>query len=271
MKKAKLNNDLNNYSKTNRKLWNGLTRIHEKSDFYNLEEFKSSRNSLKQIEIEEVGEVTGKSMLHLQCHFGLDSLSWAVKGAQVTGVDFSSEAISLADSLSRELQIPVHFICSDIYDLPDSLNQKFDIVFTSYGVLNWLHDLNKWASLIAHYLKPGGFLYMIEFHPLLGMLNDDGAFEYGYFFHSEPERFFQQGSYANPNADFSQESYEWTHGLGEIVTALIKTGLEIEFLHEFPFSSYNCYPFLEAKKPGQYVLKNERPSIPLMFSIKAKV
>ncbi len=270
MKKVKLNNDLNNYSKTNRKLWNGLTRIHEKSDFYNLEEFKSSRNSLKQIEIEEVGEVAGKSMLHLQCHFGFDSISWAVKGAQVTGVDFSSEAISLADSLSRELQVPAHFICSDIYDLPDSLEQKFVIVFTSYGVLNWLNDLNKWANLIAHYLKPDGFLYIIEFHPLVGMLNDDGEFEYGYFFHSQPEHFFQQGSYASPDADISQESFVWAHGLGEIVTALINEGLKIEFLHEYPFSTHNCFPFLEEKSPDQYILKNKHISIPLMYSIKAK-
>ena len=270
MKKAKLDTDLNNHTETNRKLWNGWTKIHVKSDFYNLQEFKSSRNSLKQIEIEEVGEVAGKSMLHLQCHFGLDSLSWAVKGAQVTGVDYSKEAISLAKSLSQDLQIPAHFICSDVYDLPDSLDQKFDIVFTSYGVLNWLNDLNKWASLIAHHLKPNGFLYMIEFHPLVGMLNDDGEFEYGYFFHSQPERFFQQGSYANPDADFSQESYEWTHGLGEIVTALIKASLKIEFLHEYPFSSYNCFPFLEEKIPDQYIIKNKHMSIPLMFSIKAK-
>jgi len=230
MKKAKLDTGLNNYTESNRKLWNDWTRIHEKSDFYNLQEFKSSRNSLKQIEIEEVGEVTGKSMLHLQCHFGLDSLSWAVKGAHVTAVDYSNEAILLAKSLSQDLQIPAHFICSDVYDLPDSLDQKFDIVFTSYGVLNWLNDLNKWAKLIAHHLKPDGFLYMIEFHPLAGMLNDDGEFEYGYFFHSQPERFFQQGTYANPDADFSRESYEWAHGMGEIVTALIKSGLKIEYL-----------------------------------------
>lgn len=271
MKNIPASDDLKRYFDANRKMWDSWTGLHEKSDFYNVEDFKSSRNSLKPIEIEEVGDVSGKSMLHLQCHFGLDSLSWAAKGCQVTGVDFSQSATKLATALSKELNIPAQFICSDIFDLPNKLDQQFDIVFTSYGVLNWLSDLNKWAETIARFQKPSGLFYIIEFHPLVGMLNDNGEFEFAYFNNKNPERFVQQGSYAAPKTDLSHESFEWAHGLGEIVTALLQAGLRIEYLHEFPFSSYNCYPFLEEKSPDQYVLKNKSNSMPLMFSIKASL
>ena len=261
---------MTNYLETNRELWNGWAKLHIESAYYDVEGFKAGRESLHPLEIEEVGDVSGKTLLHLQCHFGQNTLSWARRGARVTGVDFSEDAIALARSLSQDLGIEAEFICSDIYELPAVLDRQFDIVFTSYGVLCWLPDLTRWAEIVARYLSPGGTFYIAEFHPLLTMFDDAGErLAYPYFCKPEPERWENQGSYAEPDADFSHTAYEWTHGLGEIVTALIEAGLKLEFLHEHPYSVDNFLPFLEENEPGQYVAKGYPNALPLMFSIRA--
>ena len=157
----------------NKKAWNNKTPFHLKSEMYKLEEFKKGKSSLKFIEVEELGDVKGKSMLHLQCHFGQDSLSWARMGANVTGVDFSDEAINAADSLRDELELDTKFICSNIYDLESKLDKNFDIVFTSYGTIGWLPNLDKWGKLISHYLKPGGTFYIVDFHNVLWMFDEE--------------------------------------------------------------------------------------------------
>ena len=178
-----------NYYQNNQNAWNQKTAIHQKSDFYNLPAFKNGKSSLMKTELEELGDVKGKSILHLQCHFGMDSLSWARRGAQVTGVDFSTEAIALARSLNDELGLDARFIRSNIYDLPNVLEGEFDIVFTSYGVLCWLGDLPAWAALVSRYLKSGGTFYMVEFHPAAMMFEFESGkmgIEYSYFFEPQP-------------------------------------------------------------------------------------
>jgi len=262
--------DMKKYIDTNRSLWDGWTKINKNSALYDLESFKAGKNRLKSIELEELTDVAGKTMLHLQCHFGMDTMSWARMGAKVTGIDFSPEAISLAKSLSKELDVPARFIETELYDLPEVLDEKFDIVFTSYGVKAWIRDTPKWARLIARYLKPGGTFYMVEFHPMLGMFDDDGEkLEYPYFHSPEPIKFSDSGNYADPENDFKHDSYEWFHSLGEIVTALIDAGLKIEYLHEFPYSPTNCCTFFTEDKPGRYVIKNFPGLVPIVFSIKA--
>lgn len=190
---------MDDYKKANRALWNEWTSINEKSEFYDLEGFKSGKTTLDPIELEELGDVSGKTLLHLQCHFGLDTLSWARLGAKVTGADFSESAIGLARSLSKELSIPANFLCSNIYDLPKILNGKFDIVFTSAGVLAWLPDLERWAQVIARFLNIRGAFYIREFHPLAYVFDDqEGITEpevaYPYFGSSEPMRCPVKGS-----------------------------------------------------------------------------
>jgi len=262
---------MNKYLETNRDLWNGWTRIHQTSEMYDLEGFKAGNTSLKAVELEELGDVEGKSLLHLQCHFGMDTLSWARRGAQVTGVDLSDEAVELARSLSRELGIPAEFICSDIHALEKVLDGQFDIVFTSYGVLCWLLDLDRWAAIIARYLKPGGVFFMVEFHPLMTMLDDTGErWAYPYFHSPEPMEFETKGSYADPDAVFGHVSYEWAHGLGEVVTALIRAGLKLDYLHEFPYCNQKFLPFMEESSPGQYMVRDQPNTIPMMFSIRAR-
>jgi len=157
---------MDEYLAANRALWDEWTAIHETSSFYDLEAFKAGGSRLRDYEVDEVGDVTGKSLLHLQCHFGIDTLSWARLGARVTGADFSDRAIELGRSLAAELRLDATFVRSDLYDLPSVLDGQFDVVYTSRGVLGWLPDLGRWAGVVAHFLRPGGVFYMTEIHPV---------------------------------------------------------------------------------------------------------
>jgi SAM-dependent methyltransferase len=156
---------------SNRAYWDEATEFHARGNVYGIEDFKGGSCRLHRVEVEEVGDVHGKSLLHLQCHFGIDTLSWARRGARVTGVDYSAKAIALGRALSAELGIAAEFVQSDIYELRDTLAgaARFDIVYASYGVLNWLPDLTGWAQVIAHFLRPGGFFYIAEAHPTARM------------------------------------------------------------------------------------------------------
>jgi SAM-dependent methyltransferase len=267
---------VDDYKEANLALWNEWAAIHAASEFYDVDGFKAGRTSLNPLEIGELGNVAGKTLLHLQCHFGLDSLSWARLGAKVTGVDFSDQAIGLARSLSQEIWVEADFVCADIYELPQVLSGAFDFVYTSYGVLTWLPDLGKWAAVIAHFLKPGGTFYLVEFHPFAQVFDEaetaaDLRVHYPYFHSGEPLVFDVQGSYADRQAQVVQKvEYEWDHSLGEILDSLIAAGLRVDFLHEFPFCVYSMFPSLMVKSSdGMWRLKEAEGMIPLMFSIKA--
>lgn len=271
---------MDDYKRANRNLWNEWAEIHARSttECYNLESFKAGASSLHSIELEELGDVSGRSLLHLQCHFGMDTLSWARQGAKVTGADFSDRAIAIARSLSKEVGIEATFVCCDLYDLPDMLSGQFDIVFTSYGVLVWLPDITGWAEVIAHFLKPGGTFYIVEFHPFC-LVFDNGDDVTGlqvanpYFHSAEPLEFEVSGSYADREAKVEQPvEYEWMHSLGDIVNALIGAGLRIEFLHEFPYAVDPAIlpPSATVRdEEGWYRLADRDNMIPLMFSLKA--
>ncbi len=214
--------------KANLDAWNMMAGIHAASREYRLAEFKAGENVLKPIELREVGDVRGKSLLHMQCHFGLDTMSWARMGANVTGVDFSDNAIALARSISAELKIPARFLQSNIYDAPDVLHDQFDIVFTSYGALCWLPDIKRWAEIAASFVKPGGFFYMAEFHPLTQMsANRAGTTKLEFvisYFHTAMRE-------DPPGPDYSDrtkivpETHEWMYRLGDVVSALAASGL----------------------------------------------
>jgi SAM-dependent methyltransferase len=263
------------FTKTNRDRWDELTPIHARSVYYDVHGFKAGKSSLRSIEREELTDVEDKSLLHLQCHFGLDTLSWARLGARVTGVDFSEQAIALARSLSRELAAEACFLCSDIYGLPQVLSGKYDIVFASYGVLRWLPDLAGWARVAAHFLKPGGTLYLVDAHPMswvLEVCQDSKGFDvvYPYFHAPEPRHGEFRGTYADRTANVRHaEFFNWHHGLGQIITALSSAGLRIQFVHEFPYLHVGVLANMEQGADGWWRLKNESNSIPLLFSLKA--
>ena len=266
---------MNEYLQANQRRWDRLTIEHENSAFYDLAGFRAGKDRLRSIELAELGDVAGKTLLHLQCHFGLDTLAWARRGAIVTGVDFSQNAITLAQSLSQELNIPAQFYCSDIYELPGVLSGEFDIVFTSYGVLHGLPDLRPWGEIIAHYLKPGGIFYIVEDHPFFRVFRakPEGEFraERSYFFAEEPQRIEATGSYATDNEGTAGVSYVWDHSLGEVINSLVDAGLRIEFLHEFPYVARAKFPFMEQGEDGWWRLpSHQHGTIPFLFSLQVR-
>ena len=270
---------------TNRAYWDALTLIHVPSKFYDVEGFKQGGCTLSPTAIKELGDVTGRSLLHLQCHFGMDTMSWARRGALVTGADFSEKAIAQARLLAKELSIPAEFVCCELSELPGHLSGQFDIVFTSEGVMAWMPDLRVWARVIAHFLKPGGVFYIHEFHPFMGVMDDEGApdepprLRYPYFYSPKPMEFPAEGSgrgdtrysgdYAEPDAHVGQASCEWFHSFSDIINSLIEAGLRIEFLNEFDWCTYQSCPFLRQDEDGVWRYPNAPESLPLMFSLKA--
>ena len=267
---------MNEYLQFNRSQWDSLAPIHARSEFYDLAGFRAGESSLKSVELEEVGDVSGRSLLHLQCHIGVDTLSWARLGARVTGIDFSAASLEVARSLAADLGSDARFVESNVYDLPERLDEPgaFDVVFTSYGVLCWLPDVTEWARVAAHFLRPGGAFHIVEFHPFAGIFDDDEGqtdlhIRYPYFHSDEPMEFEGTGSYAEPTADITTRGYEWAHSLGDVVSALVDAGLRIEHLREFPFSAYQQLPMLELCEDGWWRLPGGAEGIPLMYSIKA--
>lgn len=258
------------YFEANKDGWNKRTEIHKDTAFYDLKSFKEGINSLQHIELGEIGNVAGKELLHLQCHFGMDTLSWARLGAKVTGVDLSDKAIQLANELKNELNIPATFICSNIYDTPNHIQQQFDIVFTSYGVIGWLPDLDKWAKIISAFLKHGGIFQIVEFHPVVWMM-DDNFTEIKYHYHNK-ELIHEKmtGTYADRYAAIEYDDYNWNHSLSEVVNALINAGLQIKHLNEFSYSCYNCFNNTVQGADGFWRIKGIEDKMPMMFSLQAE-
>jgi len=265
---------MSTYYETNRQNWNERTRIHACSRAYDLAGFRAGRNALRPIERQEVGEVAGKSLLHLQCHLGTDTLSWARLGARVTGVDFAEEAIAVAQGLNTDLGLDARFIQVNLYDLPAQLTEQFDIVFTSYGVLCWLHDIPRWAEIAASYVKPGGLFYLAEFHPLAVAICDEGIdgdtfrFTFPYFPQPEPCYFGPGVTYTDGEGRTQTGNYEWPYSLGQVVTALCDAGLRLEFLHEHPCCAFPMLPEMHQDADGLWW--RAKDDLPLMFSIRAR-
>ncbi|WP_124641375.1 MULTISPECIES: class I SAM-dependent methyltransferase [Amniculibacterium] len=257
------------YIDINRQSWNNRVDAHLKSDFYDLDNFLKGKNSLNDIELDLLGDVQGKSILHLQCHFGQDSISLERLGARVTGVDLSDKAIEKAKEIAQKANCNTKFICCDIYDLPKHLDEKFDFVFTSYGTIGWLPDMDRWAEIVSTFLKPNGKFVFVEFHPVVWMF-DDNFEKVGYnYFNSGAIVETENGTYADKNAEITQTSVMWNHGLGEVVSALIKNGLEINSLEEYDYSPYNCFNKTIEFEPNRYRIKHLEDNIPLVYSITA--
>lgn len=257
------------YFTVNKQLWEKRVSIHVNSGFYDVPSFKGGKTSLNEVELRALGNVKGKSLLHLQCHFGMDTISWAKEGAIVTGIDFSEEAINAAKNLAKEMNVAADFICSDVYDLTEKLNLKFDIVFTSYGVIGWLPDLDKWAAVIHHFLKPAGTFFMAEFHPVLWMMDDNFThLKYSYF-NDEVIETLSQGTYGDRNAPISSVEYGWNHSFDELFGSLLKFDLQIIDFKEYPFSYYNCFNNTVKGTDGMYRIKGLENKLPMMYSIKA--
>ncbi len=261
----------------NEALWDAWTAVHAAGDFYDLEAFRAGGVRIRPYEIEMVGDVRGKSLLHLQCHFGIDTISWARLGARVTGADFSPAAIDLARRLADDLGFAeARFVRSNLYELPEALDGPFDVVYTSRGVLGWLPDISGWARVIAHFVAPGGTFFITEIHPVAQAMADEDVgpgelrLAYPYWEHTEPLTFEVKGSYADRDADVGEHTeHGWDHGLGEIVSALTDAGLRIEALVEHPFLAWEL-PWLVEDGEGDWRLAPDaKGELPLMFSLRA--
>ena len=259
------------YLQKNRASWNKRTAHHIDSQFYDVAGFVKGKSSLNSIELELLGDISGKSILHLQCHFGQDTLSMARMGAKVTGVDLSDISIKEARNLSNQIGHDATFICCDVYDLPSHLSEKFDIVFTSYGVIGWLPDLIPWAKTIRQFLKPDGEFIMVEFHPFVWMFNETfESIEYSYF-NRDAIVDIEKGTYAAPEAPIETENIQWNHGFAEMYHALLSNGIIVNHFQEFDYSPYDC--FLKAKlvEERKFMIAGLEGKIPLVYSIKAGI
>ncbi len=261
----------------NRRNWNERTPIHVASDFYDVDGFKNGNITLNSIERREMGDVSGKSLLHLQCHFGMDTMSWARLGATATGVDISETAIDLARSLNDELGLGVRFIRSNIYDLPEVLDEQFDIVYTAVGVLCWLPDIEGWAKVVANHVRPGGKFYILDGHPFGGTIEpkerEDGLHDlvlhHPYFPYRDGQRY--DGGYTYTGADpITTSCYEWQHSISEILNSIIGAGLMIEFFNEHAVSGFRMFPDMVKNDDGWWRLPERNESLPQMFSLGAR-
>lgn len=261
---------MNNYIEKNKKAWNDKTAVHVASDFYNMQSFLAGNSTLNDIELSLLGDVKGKSILHLQCHFGQDSISLSRMGANVTGADLSDAAIAKAKAIATELNTTTQFVCSDIYELPTNLNAQFDIVFTSYGTIGWLPNLDKWAAVIRHFLKPGGKFIMADFHPVIWMYDNDFQYVQYNYFKDEPIVETLSGTYADKDAPITTETISWNHSLSEIFEALLKHGLKIAHFGEYNYSPYNCLNGMEEFEKGKFRIKAFGNKVPILYSIVAE-
>ncbi len=260
---------MENYLELNRSNWNDRAEAHFGSDFYDVKGFLEGKSSLNGPELSLLGDVMGKRVLHLQCHFGQDTLSLARMGAVATGVDFSEKAISLAHALSEKAGVDARFVCSDIYSLPSVLDEKYDIVFTSYGTIGWLPDLDKWAAVITHFLRTGGRFVMVDFHPALWMWDDhfkDIAYSY---FNVEPIVESVSGTYTDKDTSIKGQNISWNHSTSELLNALIKNGLHLEVYNEYDYSPYNCFNETVEDEPGIFRIKRFGNKLPMMYSLRA--
>ena len=255
----------------NRMNWDERAAIHAASKFYGVGEFQARKSTLRSFEPGEVGDVSGRSLLHLQCHMGQDTLSWARLGADAVGLDFSEPAIRTARQLAEDVELvgQSRFVVSDVYDAEAALQgDRFDIVYTGLGALVWLPDLTRWAKIVASLLNPGGFLYLVEFHPVSDMLGDDGrAVEQDYFDGGGSVVDYQH-TYTDGPAMTNTRQVQWQHPLGEVLTALADAGLRLDFLHEHDITLFQRFPVLE-NSGGEYRFPEGHPRVPLLYSLRA--
>jgi len=256
------------YLEVNRKLWNARTEHHLQSEFYDNAAFMEGKNTLNDIELNLLGDVQGKHIIHLQCHFGQDTLSLARMGAVVTGMDLSEQAVETARLQAQKLALPAKFIAANVYDVDEQLTGQFDIVFSSYGVIGWLPDMHRWAAVVSRLLKPGGMFVFAEFHPAVWMFdNDFEKITYSYF---NKEAIVEQesGTYAVRDAPLQLHSVTWNHSLGEVLQSLLDAGLQLRVFREYDYSPYNCLKDMTEGEPGRFYVRGAEGKLPMLYALQ---
>lgn len=259
----------------NQAWWDERTPLHVRSDLYDVEGFRAGRPTLEPFELELLGPVEGLRLAHLQCHFGLDSMGWARRGASVVGLDFSAPAVDTANALASELGLDARFVRADVYDAVAALDgEQFDVVYTGLGALNWLPDLDAWAQVVAALVRPGGRLLLSEFHPFSWVFDveeGEGLRVTDDYFGGAPLVYDEAGSYADLSAATEHnQTVEHQHPLAEIFSALLGQGFRITAYRELDYTLFPQFPFLEAHPDRTWRLPADHPRIPLMFGLVAE-
>jgi len=242
------------------------------SDVYDLDGFRAGDDRIRPFEHEEIGPVADKDLLHLQCHLGTDTLSWARHGARVSGLDFSPNAIDVARALAADCGIDATFWCADVYDAVEVVEGRtFDIVYTGIGALGWLPDLRPWAQVVAGLLRPEGVLYLVEIHPIVPGVLDDGRTLGQDIFEADYVVWDQSGgTYAAKHADMQHTtSYERVHAISDVISAVLDAGLTLELFHEQSYTNAE-WPWTERGADGYYRLPPGWPRFPLTYSLRAR-
>jgi SAM-dependent methyltransferase len=263
------------YLRLNRAWWNERVPIHAEGEFYDLDGFVAGRDTLMPFEPDLVGPVDGLDLVHLQCHMGMDTLSWARRGARVTGLDFSEPAIEVARGLAEQIGVHARFEVADVYDAVEVLDADFDLTYQSLGSLNWHPDMARWAGILFRLTRPGGRYVLLEGHPMSWVLDDDGEqVAFPYFVPAEGMRLSDDGgTYADMSAvTVNNDTIEWGHTLSEVITSLLDAGFVLERFVEHPFSVFRMWPWLdEHEDPFRTFWAPEgRPSLPMMYSLVAR-
>jgi SAM-dependent methyltransferase len=267
-----------NWRELNRANWDERVAVHLAPGGYDLSPMRAANGRLDAIVEAELGAVAGLRVLHLQCHFGKDSLILASRGAKITGLDFSGPAIGVARSLAAELRLPARFVQADLYDAPTAIPEpaSFDLVFTTWGTVTWLPDVDRWARVVVHFLRPGGALYFADAHPAALVFDDiagtDADGRPGWlmpYFAREPLVVDDPTDYSNPEARLgNQRQVNWLHTLGAILDALNNVGLQLEWLREHPRVTWRMFRCLTRDSDGCWAWP-DRPWLPLSVSLRA--
>jgi SAM-dependent methyltransferase len=268
-----MQNENNNPESANRTHWDEVAPVHLKS--YGIEGLLKGKSRIREAEKRELYPVAGKDLIHLQCHIGTDTLSLALDGARVTGVDFSPASLAIARELAAKMKIEAEFIESNVLDLKGKIAKQFDIVYTSQGVLCWISNIKEWAETISSLLKPGGIFYIYEQHPLSTMFDNtmpgDLKIKFPYFHQPEPMHWVDEHpDYADGNYVPKNKTFEWQWSLSDIVNALIHNGLAIELLNEHDSAFHRQLPGMMLRDDGRWILENYKGMLPLCFSILAR-
>jgi SAM-dependent methyltransferase len=267
---------LDEYRLANRANWDSRVDIHFGSVGYGVDKFANDPAHLSQVvtfDKEKLGDVAGKKLIHLQCHIGTDTISWARLGADVTGIDLSGKSIAAAQELSRIAATPARFVVSELYDSPSVVPEKFDIVYTGVGAICWLPDIKGWAEVVASFLEPGGRFYMREGHPMMWAIDWEDTERLSvtgpYFETVEPLPEVEEETYAGEGIVTSPLNYGWNHGMGETLNALLRAGLQIDAVEEYDTCEWQGIEQMEEGEDGYWRLPDQPDRLPLMWSVLA--
>lgn len=267
--------DFSSFYEANNVNWSERVLIHrnDTTGMYSIEDFLNGGDVLCGIEAAEIGDVSGLSILHLQCHFGMDTLSLARRGATVTGLDFSANAVGEARKLAAHAGLEARFVEGNLYDAPNLIEGQFDRVFVTWGAINWLPDVFRWAEIVAHFLKPGGSLYLAEGHPVAECFDQVGEEIKPAFYwrtpQSEPLSFDEEISYAGTEPIRNTRTYEWIHPISDVLNALIGAGLTIKRFTEHETLPWKLFPMMVPAGDSLFRLPDHIPVFPLSYSLDA--